>query len=65
MLGAIDIKRAFLFFIIIVKGVELVIDFIAKYWIEVLFGLIISGATVAYKFISEAIKKKRQEKLDG
>ena len=41
------------------------IDFIVKYWVEFLFGLIISGATVAYNFISRQIKKNRQEQFDS
>lgn len=41
------------------------IDFIAKYWVEFLFGLIISGVTVAYNFITRQIKKNRQEQFDN
>lgn len=41
------------------------IDFIVKYWVEFLFGLIISGATVAYNFIARQIKKNRQEQFDS
>lgn len=41
------------------------IDFIVKYWVEFLFGLIISGATVVYNFISRQIKKNRQEQFDS
>lgn len=41
------------------------IDFIVKYWVEFLFGLIISGATVAYNFIARQIKKNRQEQVNN
>lgn len=41
------------------------IDFIVKYWVEFLFGLIISGATVAYNFIAKQMKKNRQEQFDS
>lgn len=41
------------------------IDFIVKYWVEFLFGLIISGATVTYNFIARQLKKNRQEQFDN
>lgn len=39
------------------------IDFILKYWIEFLFGLIVLVGGIAFKYLSKLIKKDQHEKL--
>ena len=37
------------------------IDFIAKYWIEVLFGAILTGLGTAFSFLSKRVSKRIEE----
>lgn len=50
------------------KGVNLVIDFIIRYWIQILFGLIITIVGAGFKYISRLVKRdwndRMQEQLD-
>lgn len=39
------------------------IEFILKYWIEFLFGLIVLAGGVGFKYLSKLIKKDQGEKL--
>ena len=37
------------------------IDFITKYWIEVLFGAILTGLGTAFSFLSKRVSKRIEE----
>lgn len=39
------------------------IDFIIKYWLEFLMGLIILAGGVAFKYLTKLVKKDQKEKL--
>lgn len=37
------------------------LDWIVKYWLEVLFGLIVAGLGIAYKHLAKMIKTEKQK----
>ena len=36
-------------------------EWIVKYWVEVIFGLVVAGLSAAVKHLSEKVKKNKQE----
>lgn len=45
------------------KGVNLVIDFIIRYWIQILFGLIITIVGAGFKYISRLVKRDWNDRM--
>ena len=47
-----------------IRGAAKVLEFIARYWIEVIFGVIVTGLSIALKRIWKLYKNAQKNKQD-